>query len=573
MLYSHKSDINIAMRLSRLVFVLSLSLVAFTAFAGEGRYLISTRQPAAKMRLRMVVNSEEVRRHGVRTFENINAFAATLTDEEVAELRQSGEIVSVDPVVARHMSAEVVPSTIASDIQSKYVKQIIPWGLDAIHARDVWPVTRGAKNVNIAILDAGIDDTHPDLKAAIAGEYDVYTQGNKAFDDTAVGHGTHVAGTIAATDNAVGTVGIAPDTRIWAVKVLNGNGDGTDEAVALGLDWVVSKKKEVGGAWIVNFSLGAPHPSAVEEAGVKRALDAGVIVISAAGNRQLASVDYPAGYEGVISVGALTDKNELAGFSSFGIGLLLAAPGVDIPSTVPVGRVKISEVEVDAATTVSYGTNGSPLQTVSGQLVFCGYGKAEDFPANMAGKVAIMNRGGSVYFGEKSRNATLAGAVGVIIVNDDDKVNPEIGDWDLLLKSCSVDGCFVLPEFDGFPFAVTVSVSRKDGDELLKKAGRTVATVSYRGEDYAVLGGTSMAAPHVSGTVALMLALDPTLTPSQVEFALIASTLDLGPSGWDARTGYGAVDALAAAQYIAPSRFGVPQPKPRNEHRRRTVGR
>lgn len=551
--------------------LLALSLAATTTFAAEStdRYLITTRQPAKTMRLRMMVNSDEVRRHDIHTFENFNAFAATLTAEEVAELRASGEIISVQPVVPRHMSA--LPGSVQADA-TLFTKQLIPWGLDAIRAREVWPVTRGSKSVNVAVLDSGVDATHPDLKHAIAGQYDVYKATNDAYDDNMVGHGTHVTGIIAAADNAVGTVGIAPDTRIWSVKVLNKQGDGTDEGVAIGLDWVISKKRELGGPWVVNFSLGAARPSDVEKAGVKRALDEGIIIIAAAGNRSLAAVDYPAGYEGVIAVGALTDKSQVADFSSFGTGLALTAPGVDLPSTVPIGRSKVTEVEVAGAVTKAYLTNGSPFETVTGPLVFCGYGRPDDFPAHVVGKVAIIQRGGNMLFGMKAKNAKLAGATAVIIVNDDDDAHPEFG-WNLVATECDVvlDVCTVIPELQGFEFPLTVAVTQKEGAELLKLAGRTVITVSSRAEDYAVLGGTSMAAPHATGTAALLLALDPKLTAVQLEFALITSSRDLGAAGWDTKFGYGAIDALAAAQYVAPSRFGITQPEPRQSPRRRSA--
>lgn len=559
--------------MKRILLLLSLSLAAATtAFAADvaDRYVITTRQPAQAMRLRIMVNSDAVRRHDVRAFTNFNAFAATLTAEEVAELRKSGDVISVEPVALRQMSA-ITPGKVAADA-TLFSKQLVPWGLEAIHAQQVWPVTRGSKSVNVAILDTGIDDTHPDLKHAIAGQYDVYTRADRAYDDNRIGHGTHVAGIIAAADNTIGTVGIAPETRIWAVKVLNANGDGTDEAVALGLDWVISKKRELGGPWVVNFSLGAPRPSDVEKIAVKRALDEGIIIIAAAGNRSLAAVDYPAGYEGVIGIGALNPQNQLTDFSSFGTGLALTAPGVDLPSTVPIGRAKVAEVEIAGLSTVAYGTTGSPLATISGPMVFSGYGRPGDFPDHVAGKVAIIERGGNLYFGQKARNAKLAGATAVILVNDDDLVHDQYYGWNLLAQTCdAVDGCVVLPELAGFEFPLTVSVSRKEGAALLALAGRTVVTVSSRAEDYAVMGGTSMAAPHGSGTAALLLALDPKLTAIQLEFALITSSRDLGAAGWDTKFGYGAIDALAAAQYVAPARFGIEKPDPRKSPRRRAA--
>src|SRR5205823_10178266 len=131
------------------------------------------------------------------------------------------------------------------------------------HAREVWPYTRGA-GVNVAVIDTGIDFTHPDLRRAYAGGYNALSPADAPRDDNF--HGTHVAGTIAATDNGFGVLGVAPDVRLWAVKVLDQSGNGDSEHVVAGVDWVLSKKKELGGHWIINLSLGALEKSNIEEA-------------------------------------------------------------------------------------------------------------------------------------------------------------------------------------------------------------------------------------------------------------------------------------------------------------------
>ena len=146
----------------------------------------------------------------------------------------------------------------------------------------------------------------------------------------------------------------------------------------------------------------------------------------------------------------------------------------------------------------------------------------------------------------------------------------EVSGWNLRAEICDViDGCKVLPQFDGYEFPLTVSMTRKDGLPLIQKAGRSVVTVSARAEDYGILGGTSMAAPHVTGTAALLLSLDPTLNAAQMEYALISTTKDLERTGWDSKSGYGALDALTAAQWIAPGKFGLPQPIRRPSPKRR----
>ena len=547
---------------------LLFSLAATSAFAAKEvptRYIVQTRQPVKSTRLRMVTNAETAQRLQVRTFQNLNAFGATLTAAEVNELRQSGDVVSVQPVVERH-ALGLGPSTGLGTNASKFTTQVTPWGVDAAHVPEVWKVTRGAKNVNVAILDTGIDPEHPELKHAFAGQYNVMNPGTPAKDDNK--HGTHVAGTIAAADNQIGVVGIAPNVNIWAVKVLNWNGDGTDETVALGMDWVVSKKRELGGHWIINLSLGAARPSDVEREATARAITEGVIVVAGAGNRQRASVDYPAGYDGVIAVGALTEQNKLAEFSSFGTGLTVCAPGMDVPSTVPVGFAKIAEVEIGGKSYNAVNLTGSPLSTVSGDLVYCGYGRPEDFPANMQGKIALMARGANVYFREKARNAKNAGAVAAVIFNDNDDNQDIYSPWTLSADICNENGCTPDPSYAGFVPPLTIAISNKDGLSLVSGANRP-AIASARLEDYMFLSGTSMATPHVTGAVALLLSLKP-LNTSQIEFALIATADDLGDSGWDLMYGYGGLNVLRAAQFIAPERFGVEPFDPWHGGRRRS---
>src|SRR5207248_4328200 len=101
--------------------------------------------------------------------------------------------------------------------------QTIPWGVKAVNALSVWPITRGA-SINVAVLDTGMDLNHPDLRAAYAGGFNTYFgdshyPGEPQAPTDDEGHGTHVSGTIAATDNNMGVVGVAPAVRLWSVRV------------------------------------------------------------------------------------------------------------------------------------------------------------------------------------------------------------------------------------------------------------------------------------------------------------------------------------------------------------------
>jgi len=543
----------------KLTLVLLLALVALLApaslFAATTRYMVVTRGPAQNARLRVIANSAESIEHRVRTFAHAGSFAADLTDDEAAALRRSPDVESVHPLVRIH-ALELGP---AAGLALDYTKQLMPWGVEAIHAPAVWPVTRGA-SVNVAVIDSGIDMTHPDLVAAYRGGYNDIDREKPPLDDH--GHGTHVAGIIGATDNTTGVVGVAPAVNLWAVKVLASDGSGTDENLVAGLDWVVAKKNEIGGAWVVNMSIGATDGTPAVERAVQRAIDARIIVVAASGNDGSGYLNYPAAYGGVIAVGAVDSNLAIAEFSTYGPGLNVVAPGVDVPSSVARGKFTLTEVEASNQTLPGYAVAGSPKASLNLPFVNCGYGRPEDYPTHVAGRIAVVQRGpigpNAIPFGEKARNAKDAGAAGVIIYNDDDIGRPDYTRWTLLAQ----------PEWADFQFPLTIAMSHEDGVKVLGASGPITET--YRFIDYGRLSGTSMATPHVTGTVALMLALAPAdINPATIQWVLEHSTIDVHLEGWDYRSAWGMVDALAAAKLIAPSAFGLPdEPLPPPARRR-----
>ncbi|MFH2204062.1 MAG: S8 family peptidase [Elusimicrobiota bacterium] len=205
-----------------------------------------------------------------------------------------------------------------------------PWGIERVKAPAVWETTRG-KGVRVAIIDTGVDGQHPDLAANYVGGYNAVTPGEEQTDEH--GHGTHVAGTIAAAANKKGVVGVAPEASIYGVKVLDGKGGGTIASIIGGLDWAVKNKMHV-----VNMSLGGPHSAAMHKA-IKRAYAAGVTIVAAAGNDPNAEVSAPARYPETIAVSASTNKDELASFSTTGEEVDFIAPGHEILSDWPGSRM------------------------------------------------------------------------------------------------------------------------------------------------------------------------------------------------------------------------------------------
>lgn len=187
---------------------------------------------------------------------------------------------------------------------------------------------RGA-GVIVAVLDSGYDFTHPDLIGQSVPGWDFVNDDNNPADDN--GHGTHVSGTIAAkTNNALGIAGVAYNAKILPVKVLNAAGSGNNFVISMGIVYAVDK-----GAKVINMSLGGSAFTTSMSAAVNYAITRGVTVIAASGNTYGTTYQYPASYDGVISVAAHDSTGTKADFSTYNDRVTISGPGVDILSTVP----------------------------------------------------------------------------------------------------------------------------------------------------------------------------------------------------------------------------------------------
>jgi thermitase len=208
-----------------------------------------------------------------------------------------------------------------------------------IDAPEAWATTTGAStSIKVAIIDSGIDYTHPDLAANYAGGADFTSADNDPMDDH--GHGTHVAGTIAAAMNNLtgdpaaeeGVVGVAPNALILAYKVCLADGTCSDFAIEQGIARAI-----VDGAKVINMSLGDPAFSQSVADAVQDAWNAGVVVVAAAGNGGTTGLLYPAANDNVISVGAFDKDHKRAPFSNYGNWVDISAPGSVVFSTYPMG--------------------------------------------------------------------------------------------------------------------------------------------------------------------------------------------------------------------------------------------
>jgi len=521
------------------------------------RYTVVTNSntPRAHAVRRLTSDSAEKAAHRVRTYKNISGFALDLTAEEAAALRNTAGVDAVEPVVERWASG-VVPGKIVPNYE-RYEPQVTPWGVPVVRADQVWPVTRG-EGINVAVLDTGVDWNHPDLKDAYVGGINILDETKLPIDDNK--HGTHVAGIIAAAQNGFGVVGVAPGVKLWNVKVLDIEGKGYDEYTAAGIDWVVEHQRQFGGRWVINMSLGAAvEGGKLERKAVERAFDAGIILVAAAGNRNADFLDFPAAYPGVIAVGAVGEDGERASFSSYGYGMPVVAPGVLVQSTMIEGIEVIGEVATGpagATLTEARGLIGSPYGTFTGKIVPSGTGAPQHFPAAVAGNIALIQRG-DLSFREKARNAKNAGASAVIIWNHENVPGTPL--WTLTPKGCGPGENNCEAEWKDYPFPLTVGISNADGLALVAQ-GQQNGTIAFLQARYGRLSGTSMATPHVAGIAALLLSLDPTMNPTEIESVLRHTAHDTSKRGWDYETAWGIVDALAAAQYVAPGRFNVPPP-------------
>jgi serine protease len=513
------------------------ALVLIVSVAASGaerqRYVVGTKRSAQNASIGSLSASlRDPAERRARSFRVIDGFAADLTPEEASALRRSPDVRWVERAVERHLMASV----------SKPGQQLVPYGITQVGAPKAWwahPVA----SVNVAVIDSGIDYQHPELASAYGGGYHVLTEAKPPLDD--LGHGTHVAGIIGAANNAYGVVGVAPGIRLWAIKAIDDSGSGTMENVIAGLDWVVAKKSEIGGRWIVNMSLGGPDASIAEREAFIEAEAAGVILVASSGNESTVStpapVAYPAAYPEVIGVGAVDDASVHATFSNSGPELDFVAPGVRIVSTVLTGGAFVSYIRSGGTIITSKPLVGAKIGTITADFIYCGLGEAKDFGPEVRGKIALIKRGGDT-FADKARRANEAGAVAVAFFNHD-----------------TTNISFTLfPEEDpaakNYPWPIAVAMTKADGESLAAKGSGRI-TIAYEPDDYGIKNGTSMAAPHVAGALALLWSLAPDATSGQLLNALVTTAKDLGPAGRDDEFGHGQIDVFAAAKMIAPSAF------------------
>jgi serine protease len=255
---------------------------------------------------------------------SLNAVLAEVPSDKAKfreTLERSGKIRYIEPNYKVYAAESNVPN------DRHYDKQ---WGLDMIDLNYGWTQETGDRRIRIAVIDTGVDNDHPDLAGRIDAE-NAYNFTDDGMEDN-YGHGTHVAGIIAAlTDNNQGVAGVSWAGEILPVKALKDDGGGTNISVADAILYAAGLHEDIDNPEpvdIINLSLGGGGYSQLLEDAVNRAAEKGIVLVAAAGNNSY-GIDYPAAYENVIAVGAVNSSGSRASYSNTGRQLDFMAPGGD----------------------------------------------------------------------------------------------------------------------------------------------------------------------------------------------------------------------------------------------------
>jgi subtilisin family serine protease len=445
-----------------------------------------------------------------------------LTTEQMIEvLKKDPRVEHCQPVYIR-LPMETLPD------DSLYSQQ---WALPAVYAPAAWDITTGSSQAVIAVVDSGIDYTHPDIADNIwlngpesSGVQGIDDDGNGYVDDIfgynfsadspdpmdTNSHGSHVAGiTGAATNNSLGVAGVNWSVKLMALNAIN-EGYFHDDDLIESISYVAMMKRDFGVNIVaINASWGSTGGydgdllyQTIEEAGL-----AGIAFVAAAGNNGRnndITPLYPASYRlpNIISVAATTEDNHIWISSNYGANSVhLAAPGVNILSTVPCSTyagLSVNGTDYNVRALEFSGLTGEA--GITGLLIYCGLGYPGEFPPSVSGKIALIERG-ELYFYEKVENAKSAGASAVVIYNNIPDGQPG-GDL--------IDATLNLPG-DWLP---AVFISNSDGLTIKSISPSPEATLRNTPlpATYTTKSGTSMATPFVAGTIALLNSVYPAET-------------------------------------------------------------
>jgi subtilisin family serine protease/chitodextrinase len=458
-------------------------------------------------------------------FSRLKAVAATLPKSRLDALKRKPNIIAIEE----------------DPIRMPYA-QATPYGISMVQADLVSDASAHARK--ICVIDSGYAINHADLQNSFVTFSADSGSGDPMTDKC--GHGTHVAGTIAALDNAEGVVGVLPSGQInlHIVKVF---GDSCNWTYSSSLV-AAADKCVASGANVISMSLGGTYRSFYENTAFKNYYSQGVLSVAAAGNNGTTQMSYPASYDSVISVAAVDSNKTVASFSQKNTQVELSAPGVGVLSTVP--WLSQNSLAVSGVTYNGGRLEGAAQTTasgVTGNLVDGGQCTA---PGSWGGMVVLCERGTNT-FCEKTTHVMNGGGVAAVVYN-----NVSGGFSGTLGAACA--GA-VLPG---------IGISQEEGQAARVHVNQPGTVTSLFVDDasgYETMDGTSMATPHVAGVAALVWSHGSSCSNAQVRQALSSSAEDLGPAGRDNAYGYGlvrAANALAALQATGCAGGGNPNVPP-----------
>jgi serine protease len=402
--------------------------------------------------------------------------------------------------------------------------QVTPYGINTVQAPDTWAVGADGSGIKVCVIDSGINANHEDFAGvSMTG----YASSGQSWNTDSCGHGTHVAGTIAAVDNSAGVVGVSPGkVSLHIVKVFDGETCGWSYSSTL-VD--AANRCADAGAKVINMSLGGSTASRTEDSAFANLDSQGILSIAAAGNDGNNRMSYPASYDSVMSVAATDSSNTVATFSQYNSQVEIAAPGVGVLSTYP---FRDASLAVGTTSYIVSAIAGSMQGTASGAMVDGGRCTSA---GSWAGKVVLCERG-DISFADKVNAVTAGGGVAAVIYNN-------------------VSGGFSGTLGDGVTSTIpAMSLSQEDGQALVGGSLGQTADASTIAESntsgYAYLDGTSMATPHTAGAAAIIWSASPAASNQDVRNAMNSTALDLGAAGRDNYYGHGLVQTFAAVEAL-----------------------
>jgi len=497
--------VSSTIRIRSLCVGVALALAGGSVFASEpdpNRVFVKFK-PGSKANVERSLQGAGARFH--YSFDELNAFAVTVPPQALAGLRNNPNIELIEQDAPRYPMA-----------------QTVPYGIDLVQAQQAWAMGATGAGVTVCVIDSGLHTGHADFAGV-----NVIGGHPSGWNNDSCGHGTHVAGTIAAANNNTGVVGVSPGAvNLYILKVFDGSSCGWSYSSGL-VD--AANRCANAGAKVINMSLGGSTSSTTENNAFSNLYNNGVLSIAAAGNGGNNRHSYPASYNSVVSVAAVDANKVRASFSQYTNQVELSAPGVSVLSTVPWSG---ASTVVDGTGYMVSGMDGTVQQSRSGGLVNGGRCTST---GSWSGKVVICERG-DIAFNDKARNVQAGGGVAAIIYNN------EAGSFAGTLGTSNVA---TIP---------TVAMSREDGVFLVGNKLNTTAVVDTRvqnpGSGYEAWDGTSMATPHVAGAAAVIWSKNPSWTNAQIRSALQATAEDLGAAGRDNYYGWGLIRTAAAINHL-----------------------